>query len=310
MALRGYGGIDPFFFGAGLNGDFQVGSEADLSGIGMATYKTLQFVKTSGGDPDYSVNMSGNIFIATRKIIVGPGVFVHANGRNGAGGVGTTGGAGGPAPVPGVLPGGYAGGNGGNENNTGAPGGGGTGSIGQSGGAGGASFGRVGGAAGLVSNDDLMGTEGDWNNLFQGHSIINGAIQKFMAGGGGGGGSADGTSAGGGGGGSGGMFVLAAPIIEIQGGGALYAVGGYGGDAEAGSASAGGGGAGAGGVIILIYGQLIVDGTINVDGGVGGTGHGTAFGGKKGKAGRIYHFGGTDDQIFRENGSDGSDGTP
>jgi hypothetical protein len=321
MALRGNGGIDPFFFGTGVDGDFAFNSAIDLTGIGDGAFRNVSFVKTSGGDPDFSVIWPGTRVFATRSIYIGPGVTLSADGSPGGHDL--------PNHLPGAgaaagrFGGGKAGGYGGHNTSStpqnGQAGVSDTTCIGGNGGAGGTSGGGGGGAgtggAGGVADSYTLGyTDQDWNSLYHGAGIVNGSLHAFTGGAGGGGGGACGSSGGtnhaGAGGGGGGIILLSAPVITIDG--ILSVKGGNGSDSGDGTVwdgGSGGGGGGGGGAVILIYGVLVVNGSIVADGGNGAAGNsGSGTKGFGGHGGRIYHFGGTEENIFITHGSSGSDG--
>ena len=313
MALRGEGGIDPFFFGTGFNGDVSFGADTDLTGIGDGAFRNLNIAKASGGDPDFTVIWPGSRIFATRSIYIGPGATLFGGGTNGAsGGGGAAGGAGG---VGVTMGGGYVGGEGGyglssipeagfHGTNT-------TASIGGAGGAGGScGAGAAGGAGGTQTRGDFMGGEQNWLALVRGACQILSTTHTFMGGAGGGGGGANGPSigsvSGGGGGGGGSVLLLAAPTIQIDG---LLSVKGGKGGLGTGISNGGGGGGGGGGSLILIYGKLIVNGSVLTDGGDGADGVlGFGLGGFGGAGGFLFSFGGTEETTYVSTGANGVNG--
>jgi len=108
-------------------------------------------------------------------------------------------------------------------------------------------------------------------------------IGSLSLGAGGGGG----TDPDGGGGGAGGGIVRLRSL-RFTNNGLISARGGNGGNAVAGNS--GGGGGGGGGRIVIVSSQL-VQGTLSVSGGIGGSGLGTGTSGASGQSGTIHIFG-------------------
>ncbi len=119
----------------------------------------------------------------------------------------------------------------------------------------------------------------------------------LLGGSGGGGGASDYNRDanylnGAGGGAGGGAIILIAPEIRITNGGGIYADGGDGGDISSPCPSSNrpvsaSGGGGSGGTIYLIAERVINEGTISVEGGIGGTNVGTGGDGADGGDGRV-----------------------
>jgi len=100
-------------------------------------------------------------------------------------------------------------------------------------------------------------------------------------------GGGGGTGPDGGGGGAGGGIVRLRSL-RFTNNGVISARGGNGGNAVAGNS--GGGGGGGGGRVVIVSSQL-VQGTLSVSGGIGGSGLGTGASGSSGQSGTIHIFG-------------------
>jgi len=130
---------------------------------------------------------------------------------------------------------------------------------------------------------NILGNQTDYRDTWASVTLLEDDLLSFMGGaGGGGGGGYTGKTAGGGGGG-GGVILIAANIIDNSNG-KIEAKGGKGADGS--DNQVGGGGGGGGGVIILVYSNLI-DGNIDVSGGLHGVGHFAGTEATDGQSGQI-----------------------
>lgn len=233
-------------------GDVQIGSNQDLPGV-IQRYGTLTIDATF----TLSVPSSqfGAVILADEIIVNGT---ISASGRGLAG-----------APL-----------NGG-PNSQGFNGVGDVNAIGGSAGAGGASDANKGGnggateaGAGGVGATSSIGGSGVNSRVLNlaGYNIgANSALDNLIGAGGGSGGTSG--SNGGAGGDGGGWLIIIAPIITVNGGGAILANGLDGGT---GVEFDGGGGGGGGGLLYMSYTDLTETGTLAADGGAGGGDTGTA----------------------------------
>lgn len=295
-------GIIKDLFGLGVGqGDFSWTTDADATAFGDYVGRNISFAKANGGDPDFSVYAYGQKYIAARKLTVGAGVTVLGRGNPSGGTI---------VDAPGeTLGSGAAGGLGSVGDTVGTAGDNSGPARGGNGGSGGTSGTRAGGAGGLASVTDLKNGWREMSALTSGHVINAGTIKLINggSGGGGGGGSADGN--GGDGGGGGGVIIMAAPVIEIAGIIDMRGHVGTNGNAGSGTTNAGGGGGGGGGLLILIYGELILTGSILIDGGEGGDGFGGgSAGGSGGLGGRLWKYNGNPEDFTETVGATGATG--
>lgn len=174
--------------------------------------------------------------------------------------------------------------------------------------------GGAGGGAGGISEwesgkiNRLSTFGGPWTSPYE--ELIYGGIAGGAGGGGGGegvtkaaGGTFVGRPNGGDGGDGGGVVILVAPRVQVDGGVNADGVDGDNGGtpvdyAYGGSDSSGGGGGGGGGLIVLAGGEVDAsDGTLSVEGGVGGLdgggphGNGDSGDGEDGSNGRVFVLG-------------------
>lgn len=270
------------WFGHGVDGDLTVSGATNLTRDSF--YNNLTITATGVLKP-----------VGYRLFVLGT-LTIEAGGAlhdDGASATGTSGGAGlGQRGPMNVTSG--AGGSGGNASVGGAGGNTTACTVNTSfvlptGGAGGSVSGLAGGAAGAATQyNTLTSMNVPWVCLTAGFNFARGSSASPMNGGAGGGGGASGAGGafgGGGGSGGGGMFIACKTInnagrISVNGGNGANASGSP-------SGVAGGGGGGAGGYVVVMYQNVTGSGlgTIQSQGGTGGTPIGAGNPGNPGNAG-------------------------
>jgi hypothetical protein len=245
----------------------QNGQYGDGSDLNVVVNTTITLARDQYYN-NLTINSSGIINTAGYRIFVAgvltmrPGAIIQNNGNSG---VGVTAGS---ALLSTVLGGSAQGGNGATFPVVAGTNG--SGNTDGHGGAGGAGGGASGGTGGINAINILTTGAfyfGAWPLQIKGSTI---AGNVYWFGGAGGGGGEAVTVTGGGGGSGGGIIFVSARAIVASAGSFIRALGGNGGN---GNGGAGGGGGGGGVIIVYTAGSPArINWTVDVSGGIGGTG--------------------------------------